>query len=363
MRCSVRYTSIALFTLVLLVCYTLWICYQDNKYEAAIQDTLQSHVQSEHIKVTQSSTPSHDLHPGIIPWDDAQFVIKHLDIYDLTQPTTNQYQCVKMKTQPPTPICLYDEGADIYISHDLADTGLWEPHVFLDFLDVLKRDPDLGVIDIGANLGVYSLVPAQMGHKVVAVEPFIQSIQRFHSSAQLGNVTDKIVLLQNAVAERRTDAMIIRSGNNQGDTRIILGADRCAGSCPYKVRTILIDDLIPVISFNKAILKIDCQGYEYRAFKFAKKLLAKIDVVYIYMEWIVMKDLYHSVNKHEKESVMELIRSLLDHGYRPHSVDAHGAKQLDPNTWHTWPTDIVWRHLPNEQEYQHILKHHFMLWP
>ena len=52
------------------------------------------------------------------------------------------------------------------MSHDLAHTGLWEPHVLFDFQDVLRRDSSLGVIDIGANIGVYSLLAAAMDHQV-----------------------------------------------------------------------------------------------------------------------------------------------------------------------------------------------------
>ncbi len=64
-------------------------------------------------------------------------------------------------------VCLYETWRDIYVSHDLSSTGLWEPHVLFDFQDVLKRDSSLGVIDIGANIGMYTLLAAQMGHQVV----------------------------------------------------------------------------------------------------------------------------------------------------------------------------------------------------
>ena len=36
----------------------------------------------------------------------------------------------------------------------------------------MYSDPELGFIDIGANIGLYSLVPLAMGHTVLAVEPF-----------------------------------------------------------------------------------------------------------------------------------------------------------------------------------------------
>lgn len=40
-----------------------------------------------------------------------------------------------------------------------------------EFQNVLYSDKELGVIDIGANIGVYSLVALAMGHQVLAVEP------------------------------------------------------------------------------------------------------------------------------------------------------------------------------------------------
>ena len=83
-------------------------------------------------------------------------------------------------------VCLYETWRDIYVSHDLSSTGLWEPHVLFDFQDVLKRDSSLGVIDIGANLGVYTLLAAQMGHQVV-----IHIICSFHHKATLSTMLVK----------------------------------------------------------------------------------------------------------------------------------------------------------------------------
>ena len=53
------------------------------------------------------------------------------------------------------------------MSHDLLYTGRWEPHVVSDYQDVLRRDSSLGVIDIGANIGVFTLLAAAMNHKVI----------------------------------------------------------------------------------------------------------------------------------------------------------------------------------------------------
>ena len=58
------------------------------------------------------------------------------------------------------------------MSGTIRRVGIWEPHIVKDFQNILYSDPDLGFIDIGANIGLYSLVALAMGHTVLAVEPF-----------------------------------------------------------------------------------------------------------------------------------------------------------------------------------------------
>ena len=54
------------------------------------------------------------------------------------------------------------------------------------FQSIVLYDPHLGFIDIGANLGLYSLVAASMGHNVISIEPFDNNLRRFHKSISLG---------------------------------------------------------------------------------------------------------------------------------------------------------------------------------
>jgi predicted RNA methylase len=42
-----------------------------------------------------------------------------------------------------------------------------------NFINALNNNPDYLVIDIGAHIGVYSLIAARMGNCVLAIEPFI----------------------------------------------------------------------------------------------------------------------------------------------------------------------------------------------
>ncbi len=139
----------------------------------------------------------------------------------------------------------------------------------------------------------------------------------------------------------------------------------CIGSCPQTVNSILLDDLLEVITFSRVVIKIDIQGYEHRTFQHAERLLNTIYVPYIYMEWIVMRDYYIAANhtSHDKTMVQDMIKMFLNRNYRPYELDAHGARVLDPNKWFDWPVDLVWRMKPSKKEYGKLLSNHFRIWP
>lgn len=68
--------------------------------------------------------------------------------------------------KPSVIVCLHPVDVDTHVSRHLRAEGIWEPHIITQFQNLLWGDPDLGVIDIGAHIGIYSLIAATMGHKV-----------------------------------------------------------------------------------------------------------------------------------------------------------------------------------------------------
>ncbi|KAK2188193.1 hypothetical protein NP493_140g00010 [Ridgeia piscesae] len=285
--------------------------------------------------------------------------VKHCNIVNLTAPVDEEFNCVRTSTKPPTTVCLYDVFRDVYISHDLQETGVWEPLVTRDFLDVLARDPSAGVIDVGANIGFYSMLAASGGRDVVAVEPYR------NSAVTLEDVTARVVIVENAVSDVRTAATVRRAGDNQGDTRIRHGAEPCMGSCSPVVRTVLLDDLLEACRFDRAIMKVDIQGYEHRAFAHAGALFDDIRMTYVFMEWVLMGRHYVAANHTsvDKTLVENMLKFLFERNYRPYTLSSEGERPLDPDVWGAWPDDIVWHLMPNTVEYSKLIRTHFLNWP
>ena len=109
-----------------------------------------------------------------------------VDTYDVRTQITGDFDCVQLAMKPSPSVCLYPNAVDAFISRNIRDTGLWEPHIMPRFQNVLYGNVDFGVIDIGANIGVYSLVSAAMGRDVIAVEPDDGNLRRLHKGVNIG---------------------------------------------------------------------------------------------------------------------------------------------------------------------------------
>ena len=158
---------------------------------------------------------------------------------------------------------------------------------------------------------------AKLNRKVIAFEPFIDNIYRIHKAAQLENLTNNIVLVQNAVSNKRNEVALMSKKDlvmaaqgifeNKGKKFKRDSRDK------YQVETIVLDDVIPYLpkrddgtEFERAAMKIDIEGFEPFAMQKASKLFDHLDVRIILMEWknLATKNNYQTVDEmiHFKQS-------------------------------------------------------------
>jgi FkbM family methyltransferase len=174
--------------------------------------------------------------------------------------------------------------------------------------------PDDLFVDVGANVGTYSLWAASFGANVLALEPG-DSIRRLRENVALNpGCTIEVV---EAAAHARTGEAGFTSG---GDTLDHLGAGRL-------VRTITLDDLLR--GRRAKGVKIDVEGFERLVLDGAAESLRERVVDTWQLEW----------NSASLAALGEARAAVAEHleraGYRPARPDEHGVLHTLPE----WPSE------------------------
>lgn len=77
---------------------------------------------------------------------------------------------------------IYTYSTSDLISRSIIQQGTWELQMNSMVHEVLKQDKELQVLDLGTNLGIYALIGALMGRRVVAVDANVNNILRLRKS-------------------------------------------------------------------------------------------------------------------------------------------------------------------------------------
>ncbi|XP_035828183.1 uncharacterized protein LOC101851765 [Aplysia californica] len=187
------------------------------------------------------------------------------------------------------------------IQNSLAVSGLSE-----------QDDPTIQVIDMGANIGVYTMFAAACGKTVLSVEMLPANIHQIQNSLAVSGLSEQVTLVNNALfSDHRTlTANFIRE--NVGATHLNVSKTNFArfgmkedNSHTVTVNTICIDDLIPLLKLRKVFIKIDIERTEARALSCAHKFFDEVDVRIIQMEWLAKS----------QEEITSINQFMLEHGF------------------------------------------------
>lgn len=131
--------------------------------------------------------------------------------------------------------------------------------------------PGMRVIDVGANVGLYSLLFAELvgiEGSVLAFEPEPNLFAMLQANCAR-NAACNVSAVQRALGRENRRVIFHRSAFNSGDNR--LGA-RSSAHQPVEVDLVRFDDLEP--NFVPDFIKIDVQGHELDALAGMEKALA-----------------------------------------------------------------------------------------
>jgi len=152
----------------------------------------------------------------------------------------------------------------------------YEPSLVKLALKYLDKDHD--VIDIGANIGFYTILFAKNLNraKVLAIEPTLNSLQRLWKNIQLNNVTDKVLVFEGAVSDYiGTGEIKTINGKEEYST---LGhwkhpSIKNENFTTYKIEVSTIDNLVNRYSLEPGFMKIDVEGLEHLVLRGSKTTL------------------------------------------------------------------------------------------
>eukprot|EP00929_Paragymnodinium_shiwhaense_P118403 TRINITY_DN90324_c0_g1_i1.p1 TRINITY_DN90324_c0_g1~~TRINITY_DN90324_c0_g1_i1.p1 ORF type:complete len:388 (+),score=88.00 TRINITY_DN90324_c0_g1_i1:99-1262(+) len=176
----------------------------------------------------------------------------------------------------PFPMVVLGAGQDI-VSDQVAQTGGWEIRDPNDFAREArtKMPPDASLLDIGANLGYYTFLFANLGHRVVAVEAMTRNRAAIKATLCFNPSFRKLVtLVPTALAnpeQVQGSTCVVRSTNSR--MNIGNGALKCGsnvkpcqpeerGNCE-EVPLKTLDTVLAEVAPEKiSVVKMDVEAFE-----------------------------------------------------------------------------------------------------
>jgi FkbM family methyltransferase len=211
---------------------------------------------------------------------------------------------------------------DIFVSGRVhSKQEPWDPFVWDSLVSILKgvdhRIPV--VVDVGANLGYFSLAAASLGAHVIAFEPMSRNALKFSKSILKNKFQGKIMLFQNAAwADTKSIPVTIETDNllNQGNGKISVVASGVSAQGVYGLDYVNTVSLSYVVREDVDVLKIDSTGSEAVVIAGAKRLICNFRVRYILIQFGEAE----SSNANEFFPVSDMLDFLASAGYEATDV-------------------------------------------
>ena len=159
--------------------------------------------------------------------------------------------------------------------------GFSEKHVTDFFKSRIK--PGMTVVDVGANIGYYTLLFAQLVGKngrVYAFEPEPTNIRYLKRNLQL-NHYDNVIVIEKAVSDRCGATTLFLSPDNPGGHSL----SPVAGQDTINVEVVTLDDVFRNRDVRVDFIKMDIEGHEYFAIQGMYRLLCCSETVSLVMEY------------------------------------------------------------------------------
>ena len=165
-------------------------------------------------------------------------------------------------------------------------------------------------VDVGANVGHYSMLAAKNKAKVFAFEPIKNTFSKLEKNIKLNNLQDTVALYNLGVGNKNETLEFVI------DIDVMNSVATNTSSKNEQIEVVQLDDKLKEI--NPTMLKIDVEGYEWFVLEGAKNILSSNELKYILIEF------NNSGLKFGKEDVL-IHEMLLENNFYPFSYNPESS--------------------------------------
>ena len=212
-------------------------------------------------------------------------------------------------------IDLRDQGD---VRRYLVSKGVYHPQMTKVFRDTITEG--MTIVDIGANIGYFTLIAAELvgkKGKVFAFEPEPHNFDLLVRNIALSGY-DNIIPIQKAISDRNGKAKLFVDRISFG-SHSLMGAGKGFAQGVIEVETQTLDDYFKDYADGIGLIKIDVEGAEAVALRGMHNTICNSDGLVIITEFL--PDILAECGSSPKQ----FLRDIIQYGFKLYSIDE--AKQ------------------------------------
>lgn len=255
---------------------------------------------------------------------------------------------VTTTTDPSFEMSIYDPKSD-YVSGFIHRDGCWECDLLKKMLHALSSYPDSYFLDIGGNIGMWTLAAANVQKETFTFEPLKENYSRFCESVNKNSFNDRVHLLTIAATQTEQVFRLKIPRKNMGGTSVVPvtadDAEKVSRDGVNIIKGVSIDSLnLP--TDRPVVMKMDVEGHELQALLGALEFMREADIVHLSIEHRTAK------LQEQRDKWLAVFKLLSSKGLVPFRADPGKDTELDPNNLDEWKHfshprprhfDVIWK--------------------
>eukprot|EP00892_Ulva_mutabilis_P003936 jgi/Ulvmu1/1914/UM012_0074.1 len=171
----------------------------------------------------------------------------------------------------PAAVDIAVEATSDIVSNEIMARGYWEPSEVRTVLDGLVRAnasaaaPPAILVDVGANLGVFTVAAAALGFPVIAFEAMARNVDAIHQTLCWNpELRERITLFPYALGAAERSCLVVSDNTNVADGHLVCDDAEIAAMAGAQSRapthSVRLGDYLAGVPAD--VVKIDVEGYE-----------------------------------------------------------------------------------------------------